>query len=120
MFVYKYRQEAYMQTQGPMLCTIENEKILRLNHLGQSIQQIGVITSQYEEALKVAAGYKEKLIEAGIIKKERTPQELHDEQMAAIQALLNKVNTLEEKVKQNELRESSVPATEEVVSAGNN
>lgn len=109
-----------MQTQGPMLCTIENEKILRLNHLGQSIQQIGVITSQYEEALKVAAGYKEKLIEAGIIKKERTPQELHDEQMAAIQALLNKVNTLEEKVKQNELREPSVSATEEVVSAGNN
>ena len=106
-----------MLQQTPLLCGIENEKIMQLNYAGQPVKQIGVITSQYEEALKVAVGYKEKLVEAGILKKEKTPQELHDEQMAAIQALLSKVDTLEQKVKEYEHRELPASVAGEVVSA---
>ena len=103
-----------MQMQGPMLCAVENEKIMQLDYASRPVKQIGVINSQYEEALKVVAGYKEKLIEAGILKKEKTPQELHDEQMAMMQALLAKVDTLEKMVNDYEHRENDTDSKSDV------
>lgn len=103
-----------MQNQGPMLCAVENEKIMQLDYAGRPVKQMGVVTSQYEEAIKLISGYKEKLIEAGILKKEKTPQELHDEQMAMMQSLLNKVNSLEEKVNKYEHREDDTDSKSDV------
>lgn len=105
-----------MQPQSPMICLVENEKIMQIDYAGRPVKEIGVTMSQYQEALKVVAGYKEKLVEAGILKKEKTTQELHEEQMKAIQALLSKVDTLEKKVNEYEHRNDTA-VTEEVVSS---
>ena len=102
--------------QNPLICLIENEKIMQIDYAGRPVKEIGVTSAQYQEALKVVAGYKEKLVEAGILKKEKTPQELHEEQMCAIQALLAKVDTLEKKVKSYETRNDNT-ASSEVLSA---
>ena len=105
-----------LQQQSPLICLVENEKIMQIDYAGRPVKEIGVTMAQYQEALKVVAGYKEKLVEAGILKKEKTTQELHEEQMKAIQALLSKVDTLEKKVNEYEHR-NDTPPTEEVVSS---
>lgn len=101
-----------MMQQSPLICLIENEKIMQIDYAGRPVKEIGVTMSQYQEALKVVAGYKDKLVEAGILKKEKSPQELHEEQMAAIQSLLKKVDTLEKKVNDYEYRNDVAPSKE--------
>lgn len=60
-----------MQPQNTFICAVENEKIMQIDYAGRPVKEVGVTSAQYQEALKVIAGYKEKLIEAGILKKEK-------------------------------------------------
>ena len=108
-------QQSFCQMQAPLLCSIQNNKIVQIDGYNRVIRELGVTTEQYEEALKVAMGYKEKLEEAGLIKKPKTPQELHDEQMAIMQSLMKEVNDLKQQVHKYEHREDIVPATEDMV-----
>lgn len=88
-----------MQTQSaPLLCCIENEKIMQLDYAGRPVKEVGVTAAQYQEALKVIQSYKDKLIEAGILKKEKSPQELQEETNNMLKSLIDKVNNLEKKV----------------------
>lgn len=93
-----------MQPQNTFICSVENEKIMQLDYAGRPVKEMGVTTAQYQEALKVIAGYKDKLIEAGILKKEKTVQELQEEQNEMLKALLGKVDMLEKKVNEYEHR----------------
>lgn len=93
-----------MQPQNTFICAVENEKIMQIDYAGRPVKEVGVTSAQYQEALKVIAGYKEKLIEAGILKKEKTVQELQEEQNEMLKALLGKVETLEKKVNEYEHR----------------
>ena len=93
-----------IQSQSPMICLVENEKIMQVDYAGRPVKEIGVTMVQYQEALKVVAGYKEKLVEAGILKKEKTVQELQEEQMAMMQTIMKEVNNLKEQVNKYESR----------------
>lgn len=73
-------------------------------------QQIGVTNKQYNEALETAKGFQQKLFDAGILKKPKTPEEINQELQSAlketqsmmlqmsntISALTEKVNAMEE------------------------
>lgn len=107
-------QQNFCQMQAPMLCCIQNNKIVQVDGYNRVIRELGVTGEQYEEALKVAMGYKEKLEDAGLLKKPKTPQELHDEQMAMMQSLMREVNILKEQVNKNEHRDDKTPTTEVV------
>lgn len=87
---------------GPILCNIESDKIFQIDYAGRAIKEIGVTSAYYQEALKVIQDYKEKLIKAGVFKKEKTPQELQEETNEMIKGLINKINILEQKVSENE------------------
>lgn len=86
------------------MSAIENEKIMQIDYAGRPVKEIGVTMAQYQEALKVVAGYKEKLVEAGILKKEKTVQELQEEQMAMMQTIMKEVNDLKEQMNKYESR----------------
>lgn len=74
-------------------------------------QPIGYTTEEYNKAIETAKGFQKKLIEAGILKQPKTPEEINQElqetlkqtqtmmaQMSAtIVSLNDKVNKLEEK-----------------------
>lgn len=74
-------------------------------------QQIGVTNKQYNEAIETAKGFQQKLFDAGILEKPKTPEEINQELQAAlkqtqtmmlemsntISALNQKVNAMEEK-----------------------
>lgn len=74
-------------------------------------QQIGVTTEEYNKAIETAKGFQQKLIDAGILKKPKTPEEINQELQDTLKqtqammlemsntivALNNKVSKLEEK-----------------------
>ena len=85
---------------------IQNGKINNYNG-----QQIGVTIDEYNKAIETAKGFQQKLIEAGILIKPKTPEEINQElqetlkqtqsmmidMSKTIMSLNEKVNKLEEK-----------------------
>ena len=63
----------YMNNQN-FICFIQNGKIC--NYSGQ---QVGVTTEEYNKAIDTAKGFQQKLIEAGILIKPKTPEEINQE-----------------------------------------
>lgn len=78
-----------------IMCTIENEKIMQIDYSGRPVKEIGVTLQQYQEALKVIQSYKDELIKAGILKKEKTVQELQEENNEMLRQLLTRLEKLE-------------------------
>ena len=76
-------ENLYNQTN--QICYIQNGRIY--NYLNQ---QIGVITEEYNKAIETAKGFQQKLIEAGIITKPKTPEEIN----AEIQETLKQTQTM--------------------------
>lgn len=62
--------------QNMMYCTIEDNTILQCNY-GQPLKKIGVTMEKYNDALNLLSEYRNKLIELGVIEKEKTPEDLH-------------------------------------------
>lgn len=87
--------------QNIILSTVENEKIMQVDYSGRAVKEIGVTIQQYQEALKVIQGYKDQLIKAGILKKEKTVQELQEEQNEMLRQVLARLEKLE-KERENE------------------
>ena len=65
-------ENLYNQTN--QICYIQNGRIY--NYLNQ---QIGVVTEEYNKAIETAKGFQQKLVEAGIITKPKTPEEINAE-----------------------------------------
>lgn len=84
-----------MNPQNIIMCTQENEKLMQIDYSGRPVKEIGVTIQQYNEALKVIQGYKDQLIKAGILKKEKTVQELQEEQNEMLRQLINRIDKLE-------------------------
>lgn len=98
-------QQNYGMTNQSFIGFIQAGKIC--NSYGQ---QIGVTTDEYNKAIETAKGFQQKLIDAGILTKPKTPEEINQElqntllqtqtMMAemsnTIMALNDKVNKLEE------------------------
>ncbi len=78
-----------------IMCTQENEKLMQIDYSGRPVKEVGVTIQQYNEALKVIQGYKDQLIKAGILKKEKTVQELQEEQNEMLRQVLSRLEKLE-------------------------
>jgi len=89
-----------------MLCALENEKIYQVDQFGR--KEIGVIMKHYTDTMELlkkfqdkCEQYKKMLEEAGILKKEKTVQEIQEEQTAMIKALTEQIAELKAEVKHN-------------------
>ena len=87
-----------MNPQNTMICCVDGEKIMQVDYAGRPVKEVGVVAQQYQEALKVIGGYRKKLEDAGILKKEKTPQEMYEEQMAAMKELMSELKSTKEKM----------------------
>lgn len=90
--------------QNIMYCTIEDNTILQCNY-GQPFKKIGVTIEKYNDALKLINEYRNKLIDLGVIEKEKTPEELQKETNALLLKLNERMNSMEEQL--NEYKKSS-------------
>lgn len=88
-----------------MLCQVDNEKIYQIDQFGK--KEIGVLSKHYLDTLdllkksqEIAEKYKKMLEDAGLIEKEKTPQEIYKEQSEMFKAIMARLTKLEEK--QNE------------------
>ena len=99
-----------LNPQNIIMCTQENEKLMQVDYSGRAVKEVGVTIQQYNEALKVIQGYKDQLIKAGIIKKEKTVQELQEEQNEMLRQVLNRLEKLE-KERVNEPKLDAQPST---------
>lgn len=96
----------YNQNNQNFICFIQNGKIC--NYSGQ---QIGVTNDEYNKAIDTAKGFQQKLFDAGILTKPKTPEEINQELQETLKqtqammlemsntiiSLNEKVNKLEEK-----------------------
>ena len=91
------------QFQYTMLAAIENEKIYQVDQFGR--KEIGVIAKHYNDTMELLKKFQEKseqykkmLEDAGLIKKEKTVQEIQEEQTAMIKALSEQIAKLQAEV----------------------
>jgi predicted patatin/cPLA2 family phospholipase len=92
------------QFQYTMLAAIENEKIYQVDQFGR--KEIGVISKHYNDTMELLKKFQEKseqykkmLEDAGLIKKEKTVQEIQEEQTAMIKALSEQIAKLQAEVR---------------------
>lgn len=85
-----------------IMCLVDNDRIFQVDQLGR--KEIGVVTKHYNDTMELlkkfqakAQEYKKMLEDAGIIEKEKTPQEIYKEQNEMLKAIMARLNKLEEK-----------------------
>lgn len=66
--------QAFNQNNASFIGFIQNGKIF--NSYGQ---QLGYVTDEYNKAIETAKGFQQKLIDAGILTKPKTPEEINQE-----------------------------------------
>lgn len=96
-----------INTPTPISCVIENGQIFQMGYNGT--QLIGVTNAVHNEVIDMATGFKDKLVEHGIIQKERTPEELQMETQQMMTSMLEVINDLKNEVK--ELKEDGIKST---------
>lgn len=106
------------QFQYTMLAAIENEKIYQVDQFGR--KEIGVISKHYNDTMELlkqfqqkSEEYKKMLEDAGILKREKTVQEIQEEQTAMIKALTEQIAELKAEVKRGEYTTESNKADAE-------
>ena len=77
---------------------IENDCIFSTDFYGNR-QQVGVSNKKHQETLDLLKSYYDKLVDAGIIVKEKTPEEIMHEQNALMQQLVVQVSQLQSELK---------------------
>lgn len=88
-------ERGYMQSVNVINATIENDNIYQVSGWPNNQRnQIGVTLKQYTELKKTCEGFYEILVEKGIIQKERTQEELLQEQIEANRKIQENLNTV--------------------------
>lgn len=89
-----------------VICTIENDAIVQMGAFGNPPKQIGVTKKAYDELYSLLEQYRNKLIELGVIEKEKTAEEINKENQLMLSAILQRLENLEKEKNQNvELKE---------------
>lgn len=94
-----------------VICSIEDNAIIQVGSYGNPPKKIGITLNKYEELLSLLDQYRNKLIELGVIEKEKTPEELQKENQALLSAILKRLDNLE-KEKEDEHKEFDTARTE--------
>lgn len=79
-------------------CVVEDGKIFQTEYISGNKTQIGVTTEEFNQQTEILDTYYNKLVELGAIEKEKTPEEIQQENQEMIKTLLTKINDLEKKM----------------------
>lgn len=101
-----------MQQPQQFLAQLEGVNIYQVNGFafgGGNRVQVGVTLQAYNELKAMCQQYYDKLVEVGVIQKEKTPAEIQAEQTKMIASMLDVVKGLKEEVEalKNERRDDS-------------
>lgn len=91
--------------------TIEGDNILSSDFYGNKTL-IGVTIKKYQETLDLLNTYYNKLVELGVIEKEKTPEEVAKEQQEMIKAMMLQMQHMQEKI--DSLNEQKQPIRKDI------
>ena len=77
--------------------TIEGDNILTTDFYGNK-QLIGVTTKKHQETLDLLNKYYNKLVELGVIEKEKTPEDIAKEQQQMMQLMMQQMKDMQDKL----------------------
>lgn len=77
--------------------SIEGDNIISTDFYGNK-QIVGVTTKKHQETLDLLNNYYNKLVEVGIIQKEKSPEELASEQNKMMQEMFAQMKAMQEKL----------------------
>lgn len=77
-----------------MTCVVENGNIIHVDYLGNK-KVIGVTTETYNELEKISTEYYNKLVELGVIVPPKTPEQIQQEQMQMMAAMMEQMKQMQ-------------------------
>jgi hypothetical protein len=77
--------------------TIDGDNILTTDYYGNK-QVIGVTSKKYKETMELLTTYYNKLVEVGVIEKEKTAEDIAKEQQLMMQTLMNQMKAMQDKL----------------------
>ena len=81
--------------QNTCICAIENDSIVQMGSWGNPPKEIGVTLKKYNELYELLKQYRDKLIELGVIEKEKTPEEVQKENQDMLIEIMKRLDNLE-------------------------
>lgn len=89
----------YNQSYNPpntVICTIEGGNIIQVGGYGQPPKKIGITNEAEKEIKELLSQYNDKLVELGVIKKPKTPEELQAETNNILLKLSERLDKMED------------------------
>lgn len=94
-----FTQTVSTKTTGPVtgMCSVEDGKIYELGLYNQK-QQIGVTNQVYEELKTICDNYYNKLVELKVIVPPKTPEELQQETVTMMSAMMEQLRQMQQRL----------------------
>jgi hypothetical protein len=77
--------------------SIDGDNIVSTDYYGNK-QVIGVTNKKHQETLELLSSYYDKLVELGVIEKEKTPEDIAKEQQEMMQTLILQMKVMQDKL----------------------
>lgn len=81
-----------------LTCSIDGNNIFQTDYMGNRIGVLGVSANAYNELKKICDQYYNKLVELGVLQKEKTPQEIAEEQREFMSEMMAQMKSLKEEL----------------------
>lgn len=81
-----------------MSCYTDGDNIFQTDYMGNKVGSIGVTNKRYLELKEICDKYYDKLVELGAIKKEKTPEELAQEQTEMMTKMMEQMKYLQDEL----------------------
>lgn len=91
-----YQNYTMQNAQNTCICVIENESIVQMGSWGNPPKEIGVTLKKYNDLYDLLTQYREKLIELGVIEREKTQEEMQKENQLILSEILKRLDNLEQ------------------------
>lgn len=92
----------YSNVNGQFVAVVENGFVYQVNSFTGQKMQVGVTQQTFDELQAITDGYYKKLVDAGIIKEPKSPEQRIEEQQAMMAQMLEAINKLNKKVEELE------------------
>lgn len=79
-------------------CLVDGNNIFQTDYMGNKVGVLGVTTTAYNELKKICDQYYDKLVELGVLQKEKTPQEIAKEQNELMSEMMKQIKSLKEEI----------------------
>lgn len=114
MFINE-RQSTMYNNSNFFQCVLDEQgNIFKVDFWGGNPIQIGVTQDKYNEAIKVATDFQNKLIDLGVLEKEKTAEEIQKENNNLLNQLLNQFNNINQRLELLEQNNNNVINTNNI------